>query len=404
MKLRSETVIKDGALYSVTYGVADECKKAVADTLSGTLEDHGFKRTGKGGFERAFPAGKLTITVLANDLDDQHVGVNVMVGVSWFLTRRLLAAMADVQGSYMPKAPAVASPLQLLASGSPGTQALFADQAPGEFALVVSDRAEAEQRARQELIPMLAVVTDQAIPWFENPRFVIEQCLALYLDKGHEPAGFQFICMEDLILARLTNARRFDELAARRIEREQAYASKAASSNRSISAEGMDRVYRHTRANLRPNAWLCSPASADRRAGAQVVNDLNWSLLLIGSALALKLVSLLMHAYWPTLSIWSDLAFLLSLPLSGVAIYSATGFVFRNIFSKTALLIAVLLPRVYIDMLPPVRIGSLLLDPAMLPPVYLVMLVYLAWRIWVIRGGLQALLAPPGPEFLLVNT
>ena len=400
-------VIKDGALYSVIYGVADECQQAVADALSSTLEDHGFKRTAKDCFERPFPTGKLTITVLAYDLDDQHIGVNVMVGVSWFLTRKLLAAITDVQGSYMPKAPAVASPLQLLASGSPGgTQALFVDQAPGEFALVVSDRAEAEQRARQELIPMLAVVTDQATPWFENPRFVIEQCLAFYLDEDQAPAGFQFICMEDLILARLTNSRRFEELAAKRIKHEQSYASKAASSNRSTSAEGMDRVYRHTRANLRPNAWLCSPASADTSAGAQVVNDLNWSLLLIGSALALKLVYLLMHSYWPTLQ-GSGLVFLLSLLLSGLAIYSATRFVFKGIFSKTVLLIAVLLPGVYIDMLPPVRMGPLLLDPAMLPPFYLVMLVmlvYLAWRIWAIRGGLQALLAPPGPEFLVVNT
>lgn len=380
--LRSEVVVTQDKIIGVLYAVPTEAEKfeqAVADTLFPALQEHGFGRGPGSSFERPFPAGKLAITITAEELDEQHTGIEVQVEVTWHLTRRLLAAIPDVEGSYLPGAPSVASPLQMLAFGTPATQALFADRAPGSFTLVVRSQEEAAQRAGQEVIPMLAAVTQEPIPWFESPRALMDVYLHFFLDANQAPAGFEFVCMEDLILARLIGSPLLGQLAQKRIQTEREYAAQVPPLNRWSSAQGLQRVYAHVRSHVQPNPWLCIPESLEMQdmSEAQVLQHLRGLRFSLGIALALNLVCgvfMVGLAFdWPVLGAW----------IVGLAIVTA--------------LVSALSIRHAAKVVYPSRwLGAVLPLTALLPPVHIAVLAYLTWRLRALPGGVQALLVQPG--------
>jgi hypothetical protein len=381
--LRSEVSIKDGHIVSALYAVpsaAEKFEQTVSDALLGTLEEHGFERTSRGRFERPFPAGELAISISAEALDGQRTGIEVQVEVTWFLTRKLLAAIPGLpKNSYLPHAPSMVSPLQDLAFGSPATQDLFAHQPPGRHALVARDLAEAAQGVRTDVIPMLAAVTAEEKPWFQDPKTVMDLHLRFYLDKDQAPAGFEFVCMEDLILARLVNSPLFKELAKKRVHAEKVYAATVPRPSRWSTADSLKHVYSHTRKNIPPNPWLCLPDSPETEGMSeeQVLKHLGSRMLLVGIALALNLttaICMVGASRSEFLAACLMPLILATLPGSAFAIRKAAKLVFgEGLLMKTVLPMTVLLP-----------------------PLHLVLLVYLAWRIRAIRVGLQALLAQQG--------
>jgi hypothetical protein len=360
---------------------AAQFESVVADALAGTLEHHDFNRAGDNGFKRPFPGGLLAVKVRAEELehsrelkdfDTPQVGIVVAVEVTWYLTKQLLAAMPDLKSAYLPGAPSMVSPLQMLAASSPGTDALFVDYGPAAFTLIINSRADVALLVRQHVIPMLAAVTDDAAPWFQNPRTVLDMQLGFYMSHEQAPAGFEFVCMEDLILARLCGSPLLEKLAKKRFEVEQRLAAVAPQMRRWSNAEALRRVFSHTSEHIRPNAWLSRlpnglPPVADKKA----LEQLQVSRRVVVAALALNAVTIVLvmlasFQAWPAPVVAAGVVGVLL--ASAWAIWQAGGLLFGGQALRSGLPLSVLLP-----------------------PVHTGVLAFLVWRMAQITAGLRAL-------------
>ena len=356
---------------------AAQFESVVTDVLAGTLEHHDFIRAGANGFQRPFPGGLLALKVRAEGLkrpsdgDLPQVGIVVAVEVTWYLTKKLLAAMPGLKSAYLPSAPSMVSPLQVLAASSPGTDALFVEHEPTAFTLIASSRADAALMARQHVIPMLAAVTDNAAPWFQNPRTMIDMQLRFYMSHEQTPAGFEFVCMEDLILARLCDSPLLKKLAKKRFEVEQRLAAAAPQARRWSSADALRKVYTHTSQHVRPNAWLSwlradLPPVGDKQAFEQL--QAGYRLVLAALALNTLAIGFVVVAFeiWPLPVLVTGVAAVLL--ASAWVIARAAKLLFDGGAVRSSLALTILLP-----------------------PVHCGVLAFLAWRMGQIAGGLRTL-------------
>lgn len=332
---------------------ARQYEKTVADVIEGDLRSHAFRRTTPSKFERRFPGGNLTLRVRAEALDQAQTGLLVDVEVMFFFARRLLQANPALKKYYLPSAPSMLSPLQLLAASSPGTDALFVTDPPGPYTLVAANLAHATALARKSVIPMLAALTENASPWFEDPKTVVDLQLKCYLSHEQAPAGFEFVCMEDLILARLCGSGQLEKLAIKRFQAEQRFAASGTPGRRWSSAEGLQQVYRYAVEQIQPNEWLClpSPAASPAAGIGQASESLGLQRFWVRLALlvqALPLAAWLAWLQWPALFPGLILALAACLATGAYALHGASRLMPGHPLFQAALPLCVLLPPLHI--------------------------------------------------------
>ena len=365
-QFKSTVRVEDDRIVGVLQLVltrAQEFEKACAGALAARLGAHGFRNAQANEFERTFPGGKLILAIGATELDERSVGVQVDVCVRFDATKELLAKVPGAQGSYLPGAPTIHSPLQLLASGSEATARLFVGREVGRHTIIASTTAQAVERTTAEVVPMLAVVLDDAQPWFQDPKTVIEMHLQFFLEQSQAPAGFEFVCMEDLILAQAFKPGLLKQLHQKRRQMELDFARMVPPPSRWSTAEGLDRVYAFAAKEIPPNAGLRGPAPAS--AGGTGGSSMPAAK---GSALMLVIAALLLNGVWLALAttasgskLWASLqgpAYWLALLLSAVAIYQAARSAFGPAWVKFVLALTILVA-----------------------PIHALVLAYLAWRL-----------------------
>ena len=214
-------------------------EQAVADALEAELIRHGYARAAHGRFERTFPAGRISLAVAATP-SGQSVGVAFEVEVTFDEPRRRLRAMTTLEGHYLPGAPTMVSTLQQIAGATQQTRHLAAAHAPGHQLFSASDANAAAQLARDHAVPLLAALTEQS--WYEDPRAVIRMVVDLLLAQDQVPAGFEFVCMEDLILAHQHEPERFAALVRKRVDIERRFGAAMPSARRWSTVEGLQKL------------------------------------------------------------------------------------------------------------------------------------------------------------------
>lgn len=333
LRFTSTIRVEEDRIVGVLYAQparSNAVEKAVADAIAPELSRHGFVRRSSAIFERSFPAGRILLAIEAIEAGALW-DVGVDVGVVFEEARKILSGVEGLQPHFLPGAPSMVSPLQVLASATESTRRLFTSRPPGRYALPSTDLSDASRLAEKQVAPMLAAITHEK--WFEDPKTAIGLYLDLYLQQGEALAGFEFVCMEDLILANIYQPKRLGPLFRKRVQAERDFSASVPAPSRWSTVEGLQKLYAHlAKPNpkaIRTETLVTAPGLAGEIERSERANSARGLLKrLVLPALVLKMMAWL-AANAATAGGTAILALstsfnLAALVLTAVALYAAT--------------------------------------------------------------------------------